>query len=597
MLERGDASSGTGFTGEQDGENNVKGVATRMMIKKMKRSAAVALSATMLVGLLAGCGGKEAAESPKPTDGAATGNTEYSAPFENGKYTTPVTITTVFPIASSLKFKNGENIENNVHTKWAKETLGIDIKYLWTVSDQNNAYDTKLRLMLTSGEKMPDIISFRGNSTVLADLIDSGQFTDAGELFDKYASETYKKAMAEEPSVWNAYIRDGKRMGIPILENAYNNDPVMYIREDWLKKLNLKAPTTLAELETVLDAFTNQDPDGNGKKDTVGLAVGFKNNLNTWMSESGWIFGMFGAMPNQWNKTADNELIYGSIQPEMKQGLATMQSWMKKGYISSEAGLYDESKAAEAFTAGKAGIIVGPYWMTGWPNPDLAKNVPGAEYKAYPLPAGPDGKIGRHGTPISPGAVLINKDMEHKDAFFVYQNYLFEHWANPESTTFVNGFAKGYDYDIAADGTILKEQDSDKIPGGWVDAIRYTLTFDGAIIPNLMMNSLAKLAEGKTPENQYEKNLSERIPEQIKAAKIVIDQKDSVMLQMFAGAPTETQLARGDMLSKLEKEVLNKIIYDKAPVDEFDSFVEKWKATGGDKVTKEVNEWYKSIQK
>ncbi|PZD95288.1 sugar ABC transporter [Paenibacillus sambharensis] len=566
------------------------------MAKKMKRSMMALLSTVLLSGALAGCSGNNNNGNSPESANAGGEESLYSAPFENGKYTEPVTITTVFPISSNVKFKNGENIENNVHTKWAKETLGIDIKYLWTVSEQNNAYETKLRLMLTAGEKMPDIVAFRGNNALIADLVDSGQFTDAGELFDKYASETYKKAMEEDPSVWNPLIRDGKRMGVPILENAYNNDPVMYIREDWLKKLNLKAPTTIDELENVMNAFTTQDPDGNGQNDTTALSVGFKNNLNTWMSDSGWIFGMFGAMPNQWNKTADNKLVYGSVQPEMKPALAKMQEWMEKGYISSEAGLYDETKATEAFTAGKSGIIVGPYWMTGWPLPDLKANVPGAEFKAYPLPAGPDGKVGRHGTPISSGAVLINKDMKHKDAFFVYQNYLFDHWANPESTTFANGFAKGYDYDLGPNGEVYREQQSDQIPGGWVDAIRYTLTFDGAIIPNMMMNTLAKLATGAEPTNQYEKNLSERLPEQIQAAKIVVDQKDAVMPEMFTGAPTETQLSRGDILSKLEKEVLNKIIYNKAPIDEFDQFVERWYSSGGDQITEEVNAWYESVQ-
>jgi putative aldouronate transport system substrate-binding protein len=314
------------------------------------------------------------------------------------------------------------------------------------------------------------------------------------------------------------------------------------------------------------------------------------------MADSGWIFGMFGAMPNQWNKAADGSLAYGSIQPEMKPALEKMKEWMEKGYIDKEAGLYDEPKAAEAFTAGKSGIIVGPYWMTGWPIPDLQQNVPGAEYKAYPLPAGPGGKMGRHGTPISTGAVLINKDMEHKDAFFVYQNYLFDHWANPESTTFVHGFAKGYDYDIGPDGEVYKEQQSDKIPGGWIDAIRYTLTFDGAIIPNLMMNTLADLANGKEPTTQYEKNLADRIPEQIKAAKIVIDQKDIVMPQMFTGVPTKTQVARGDLLTKLEKEVLNKIIYGQAPIDEFDTFAQQYMSSGGKQITEEVNAWYDTIK-
>lgn len=561
------------------------------MLKTWKKPIRILMAAAMLSGVLAACSNDSTSET-KSGDSSEF----YSAPFENGKYVEPVTISTVFPITSSLKFKNGENIENNVHTKWAHDTLGIDIKYLWTVSEQNNAYQTKLRLMLTSGQKMPDIISFRGSQTLISDLIESGQFIDAGELFDKYASDTYKKAMAEDPNVWNPYIRDGKRMAIPILENAYNNDPVMYIREDWLKKLNLKAPTTLDELETVMDAFVNQDPDGNGKKDTVGLSVGFKNNLNTWMADSGWIFGMFGAMPNQWNKAADGTLAYGSIQPEMKPALEKMKEWMEKGYIDKESGLYDEPKAAEAFTAGKSGIIVGPYWMTGWPIPDLQQNVPDAEYKAYPLPAGPDGKMGRHGTPISTGAVLINKDMEHKDAFFVYQNYLFDHWANPDSTTFVHGFAKGYDYDIGPDGEVYKEQQSDKIPGGWIDAIRYSLTFDGAIIPNLMMNTLADLANGKEPTTQYEKNLADRIPEQIKAAKIVIDQKDIVMPQMFTGVPTKTQVSRGDMLTKLEKEVLNKIIYGQAPIDEFDTFAQQYLSSGGKEITEEVNAWYDTIK-
>ncbi|NMO97604.1 extracellular solute-binding protein [Paenibacillus lemnae] len=552
------------------------------------------LSSLMLSSALTGCTG-DSEDPPKEKD--VEEESFYSAPFEDGKYTEPVTISTVFPVSSNMKFKNGENIEDNVHTRWAKETLGIDIEYLWTVSEQNNAYETKLRLMLTAGEKMPDIVAFRGDAALISDLIDTGQFTDAGVLFDKYASDIYKSAVAEDPTVWNPLMRDDKRMGLPILENAFNNDPVMYIREDWLRKLNLNAPTNMTELETVMDAFTHQDPDGNGENDTTGLSVGFKNDLNTWMSESGWIFGMYGAMPNQWNKTEDNQLVYGSVQPEMKPALLKMQEWMEKGYISSEAGLYDETKATEAFTAGKSGIIVGPYWMTGWPLPDLQRNVPDAKYRAYPLPAGPDGTIGRHGTSISSGAILINKDMKHKDAFFVYQNYLFDHWANPESTTFPHGFAKGYDYDIGPSGEIYQEAQSDKIPGGWVDAIRYSLTFDGAIIPNLAMNTLAKLAEGAEPANQYEKNLAKRIPEQLRAAKIVIDQKDTVMPEMFTGAPTKTQLARGDMLTRLEKEVLNKIIYGQASIDEFDTFVEKWKSTGGDQMTEEVNAWYQSVQK
>lgn len=83
----------------------------------------------------------------------------------------------------------------------------------------------------------------------------------------------------------------------------------------------------------------------------------------------------------------------------------------------------------------------------------------------------------------------------------------------------------------------------------------------------------------------------------MEAAKIVIDQKDAIMMNMFTGSPTTTQVSKGDMLSKLEKEVINKIIYNKVSIDEFDSFVEQYKSSGGNKIEEEVNAWYESVKK
>lgn len=46
----------------------------------------------------------------------------------------------------------------------------------------------------------------------------------------------------------------------------------MFWRKDWLDKLGLEVPKTLDDYEKVLTAFVEEDPDGNGKKDTAGLA-------------------------------------------------------------------------------------------------------------------------------------------------------------------------------------------------------------------------------------------------------------------------------------------------------------------------------------
>ncbi|PRA07577.1 sugar ABC transporter [Paenibacillus sp. MYb63] len=554
--------------------------------KKRRVGSLVMIGVLALSVALSGCSNG----SDKKTESSTPATT---LELKNGKYDPPVSITYLRPWGPDVKFKSGEDQDNNVHTKWAKEKLGIELKNQWISPSTNNAFETKLRLSLASNADMPDIISYRGEFNLVRELIESGKFVDAGELFDKYASDTWKAAVNEDPSVWYPYMQDGKKIGIPILDYSYNGDPVMWIREDWMKKFNLEAPKTIDDLEVIMETFTNQDPDGNGKQDTYGLTIGFKNWLNTWMSEAGWVFGAYGTMPNQWNLTADGKLEYGSVTPGAKQALAKLQSWMSKGYIPEEAGVYDETKAAEEFTAGKAGIVVGPHWMPSWPLEDVKKNNPEAEYKAYPIPSGPNGQAGRHGTSNGNGVVLINKDMKNPEAFFTYQNYLFDHYANPkEGDEFEHGFAEGYDW-VMVDG---KPSTDASLTGGYAPE-KYTLTFDGARIPNLSMTTLAKLASGEEPTTPFEKKIKSGVPTpMLDAAKIVLDQKDIVFNQMFTGAPSMTMQMNNDILTKMEKDTFSQIVYGKTSVDAFDSFVEKWKSSGGDQITKEVNEWYDSVK-
>lgn len=552
--------------------------------KKRRIGSMLMVGVLLMSAVLSGCSSNS---GHKPAD---SNTTRAKLEIKNGKYDPPVTITYLRPWGPDVKFKPGEDQDSNVHTKWAKEKLGIELKNQWVSPSTNNAFETKLRLSLASNADMPDIISYRGEFNLVRELIESGKFVEAGELFDQYAGETWKKAVNEDPSVWYPYMQDGKRIGIPILDYAYNGDPVMWIREDWMKKFSLKAPKTLDDLETIMEAFANRDPDGNGKKDTYGLTIGFKNWLNTWMSDAGWVFGAYGTMPNQWNLTEDGKLEYGSVTPEAKQALGRIRDWMSKGYLPEEAGVYDETKAAEEFTAGKAGIVVGPYWMPSWPLEDVKKNNPEAEYKAYPIPAGPDGKAGRHGTSNANGVILINKDMKNPEAFFRYQNYLFDHYANPETNgEFEYGFAEGYDW-VMVDG---KPTADAGLAGGYAPE-KYTLTFDGARIPSLNMAALTSRKEPTTP---FEKKVRSGVSEpMLEAAQIVMNQKDIVFNQMFTGAPTMTMQMNNDILAKMEKDTFSQIIYGKSPLDSFDSFVEKWKSSGGDQITKEVNEWYQSVK-
>ncbi|MBQ4900260.1 extracellular solute-binding protein [Paenibacillus sp. Marseille-P2973] len=562
---------------------------------KKSRSSLLMIGILILAVVAGGCrDGVDSRDSGhRPAGGMMDEVTAGQLP-KDGKYDPVITLTYLRPWGPDVKFQEGEDQDNNGHTRWAKDKLGIQMKNLWVSPSTNNAFETKLRLSLASDAEMPDIISYRGDFNLVRELIESGKFLDAGELFDKYASDTWKDAVEEDPTVWYPYMQDGKRIGIPILDYAYNSDPVMWIREDWMMKFGFQAPKTLSDLEIIMEAFTNQDPDGNGEKDTYGLTFGFKNWVNTWMSDAGWVFGAYGTMPNQWNLTQDGKLEYGSISPGAKQALEKLQSWMGKGYLSEMAGWYDEAKAVEEFTAGRAGIVVGPHWMPAWPLADVKQKVKGARIRAYPIPSGEDGRAGRHGTSIANGVILINKDMEHPEAFFTYQNYLFDHFANPEvGSEFENGLAGENEEAIADEGDQLT---NDAVHTEGYDSEKYTVTFDGARIPSLNMATLLKLAYGGKAVTPFEKKVkSGASREMLEAAEIVMVQRNIAMNQMFTGPPTETMNMNNDILSRMEKDTFSQIIYGKISIDYFDTFLEKWKAAGGDQITREVNEWYRTV--
>lgn len=588
----------------------MKGLSMKCSFRKA--SLAILVAAVLVVVPACDSAGQQTStDSEKTTTSASSGqsttsasesggNSEFSLP-PNGKYEPAITMTTVGAVAPTLTFRDNETFENNVHTRWALDRFGIEMKYLWTSTTQNNAFVTRMRLALSANEPMPDVVGLT-DTTLANDLINTGKFLEVGELWDALGSQNFKEALDADPSMWYPFMREDGPYAIPLGETAMNHDTVLFIRQDWMEKFGFESPKTLADLETIMDAFVNKDPDGNGQKDTIGLSVSLRNKVAPMQATIGWVFGAYGggsAIPNQWNLLADGTLGYGSIQPEAKDALTTLKDWMSKGYLPKEAGLYDESKAVELFTSGKAGMIAGPFWLDRFPLGDVSKNVEGATFLAHRVPMGPDDKAARQSWPNLMGGVLISKDYEYPEAFILYYNYLIDNFANlnPDSE-FKYGFAEGYDYILKPDGT--PSYNTAEIPGGRVIASKYTITFEGARIPKVSANAIQEeismlnyLRAGNTPRNMPETKLASMYND-TNFQVAITDQEcaDISCKQMFTGAPTPTMQSKMEYLNTMELETLTKIIYGELPVDDFDKFVQDWKSGGGDDITKEVNEWY-----
>lgn len=549
--------------------------------KKLKNS----LLLLLMISFIAGCSGGKTAnngEEPAPVAGENA---------EKG----PVTITTARPVGSDVIFVNGEDITNNIHNKWAKEKLDIDFKDIWTTAD-NTAYHTKLRLALSTGEELPDMFIVQDRSLV-ADFIASGKVMEISDAFDQYASERLKKLYSEFEQSLNQLKTEDGLYGVPIFSAGDGTNPVLWVRQDWLDSLNLEAPKTIEEFEKVMEAFTNGDPDKNGKKDTIGFAFSAREGFSNWMSDTSFIFGAYtgNAIPGTWTEI-DGNLKFATVLPEMKQGLGKMKDWATKGYIDPEAPILDPVKATESFIQGRAGMIAAPSWAEGWPLADLYTTNPDAKINVYPLPVGADGKSARFMNTLNENRVMLfNKDFKHMDRFFEYFDKIYDYAY--ETGDFKYGFFEGYDYALV-DGNPVYEGKKFPTP---VDSkatpSKYTLFWNAPQIPLKDSKTAYDLFNGKEPTTEAEKRAMTQNEVTMKAGAINYDLRESNTPDKFLGAPTKTMRSKGGSLDKMLLETYAKIIFTDEPLDNFDKLSKDWYEKGGQEIENEVNEWYKSVSK
>ena len=130
---------------------------------------------------------------------------------------------------------------------------------------------------------------------------------------------------------------DGRLMAFPET-NIEDGPNMIWLRKDWMDQLNLSAPKTMDDVEYIVRQFIEQDPGGNGVGNTIGIVC--DSDLT---GECGYsyeyqldiIFALYGAYPKQWIYNKDNEVVYGSIQPEVKEALNKINQLYTDGIIDN----------------------------------------------------------------------------------------------------------------------------------------------------------------------------------------------------------------------------------------------------------------------
>jgi putative aldouronate transport system substrate-binding protein len=523
----------------------------------------------------------------------------------------PLTITGSRRVDSTVSFPTGDVVDNNPFTRYMMTLLGIQWKCAWTMitaDDINQKYNTAM-----AANSLPDFCE-GVSGAILVKMYEADMVEDITDVYNNAASQKWVK------DIWSAYGNlpwayasyKGRKMAIPYVERLIQNDKLMWIRQDWLDKVGMKAPTTLDELYAVATAFKKGDLGQGAKGTTLGLAA--QQDLGySWYASFDPIFGsVTGTLPGYWTDDGTGKLATGSINPKMKDALTLLAKWYKEGLIPQDFSTIPTAEAEKQVAGNRAGIHFTPDWDGGWGCAESKKNDPKAVWVPMDIPAGPAGKKKHWSNPFTNTVWPMRKGVgvDKATAVMKQTNFLAEWAENPVNRATADPGIEHVTFEITdgkvvaisnlsfmkwAYGTVMGTGGGGVDPKRDLNLLNYRLdewskiatadqdaqqsTFFDDPTGAATLNNQATILEGKVTDAEAIKNMFNSLP-----TPTMVD------------LGTDLGTSGGDNLSlgSLCASTFTSIITGQKPVSAFDDFVTNWKKLGGDKITAEVNDWYQT---
>ncbi len=557
------------------------------------------LLAVILIVSLAACGGNTGSNASNPAT-SANAVTEESSPATDilspyAPYPETITLSIGKVLYADPKFPEGQDSRKNLILDLLKERLNIEFNVLWEVDQKE--YKNKLGLSIASGE-MPDMVEISGDDYLtFRQLAENGALADLTEAYDKCSGDYMKKIM--QSFVGNKFepiTIGGKLYAYPNMGLGFNQN-LLWVRNDWLKKVGLPAPKTVEDIKTVAKAFIDQDPGGNGAGKTVGMVLNSTLPLGNYSNYLGAesIANSVGAYPRQWMKDANGNVYYGSVAPEMKTALGILSDMYKGGLIDKSFLTRKSASEAEAIVKdNRCGMFFSAWWA-GWPLYDLVKTHPEADWLALNAPLDSEGKY-KHNAPATTDYLLVmSKNCKYPEAMIKILNVEFDAW-------------RGFDADAKAKiqpfrdlGTSFQAAN----PTGDINLDYYD------VLPRLGHKVKDYAETGKIEWDESASDYDKQVAEDAKnyaakqdtnnqnawiawytrvVASTNLDAPENLEVKQAYSYSTESMPDIKPALDTLEDATVLQIITGDKPLDYFDEFVAQWKKAGGDKLTQEVQE-------
>lgn len=523
---------------------------------------------------------KEAKTEPDKAYEGQEDNTENVDNVDpNAAYQETVTLKVALMNYPGTGYAQGDSVTDNPWIRSYLSEYNIKVEPAF-VSDYSD-YATKINLAIAEG-KLPDV--FQVNAVQLQQLMETDLLYDMTDIYDTLARDDIKGFMASEPESFASGQKDGKLYGIPQLGYGYLPHPdFIWIRKDWKEALQLKDPETMDDIVNIAKAFMNE---------YGGYGIAADQSLSMLkMIAIAW-----GAHPDMWIENAEGNIVYGSVQPEMKEALEDWAGWYKDGILSVDFATTNNEKINEDTINGKVGVYPWYQWWGYTPGTDVVANLgKDAIFEPYAIPSANGEKVLQNLFCDNSTYIVVSKKCENPEAVMKCINYY----------TYMTEEARGVEEDAVVEAhtsnamtqatnilriinPLSEYSDYGKVREALDKNDPSIVTTNGQLGK---YNSTIEFMKNGTSSavGDYLQQGSNRSAYSI--AKPILDNQEYIKNKLWAFTP-ETLLNAGATLEDILCEGYTKIIMGEETIDYFDTVVANWMAAGGEQATVEMNEMY-----
>ncbi|MFA9557845.1 extracellular solute-binding protein [Evansella sp. AB-rgal1] len=453
------------------------------------------------------------------------------------------------------------NAMYNLHTpetpdNYLKELLedatGTKLDIQW-VPDGN--YEERLNTAFATNT-LPAVVPMGfGMFNQFKDAIRADQFWEIGPYLEEFENLSKLK-----PEVLENTKVDGKIYAL-YQGRPLSRQGVIY-RKDWADNLGLDTPKTTEEIYEMARAFTEDDPNQTGQKDTIGLTDRSDLVYGAFKTISSW----FGT-PNGWGEK-DGKLLPEFMFDEYIQTLDFVKELHEKGYMNQDFPVTSKDDQQALFKNGRAGMYVGSMGDVISIYNDAKDLNPDVEYEVANYIEGPHGEFGVWAIPGYGSVVLFPKSGTETEDDLRKVLAFYDKLMTPEVANLLVWGVEGEHYQITDGGIELMEENRQKI--------------DTQVRPFLSM----EIGEPDT-NGRYE--MVATYETKAKADQLVKENEKYLIHNPTVTLDSPTYVTHNDRLQQLINDATYQYILRQIDLDGFNSAVERWKNDGGNNIIEEFN--------